>query len=81
MEVKMKTKTLIEEIELWKLKSFGMTLSQSPKFKELDRIIKQFIKKILDEIKELGFQEQNPIYRDGLIDCIKMIKQKAGEIK
>ena len=41
--------------------------------------VKEFIKEILDEIGELGFQEQNQIYRDALIDVKKIVKQKAGK--
>ena len=37
---------LTEQIELWKLR-FGIAVSQSPKFKELDGIIKEFIKRLL----------------------------------
>jgi hypothetical protein len=41
---------LSEKIELWKLQ-FGISMSQSPKFRELDKIIKEFIRLLKEDLK------------------------------
>ena len=47
--MKKEFKTLSDEIELWKLK-FGISASQSSKFKELNNILKEFIRLLKEKV-------------------------------
>jgi len=78
---------LDEKIELWKLK-FGISVSQSLKFKELDNIIKEFIKRILDiwanvpdykfpeELKKLSGEMHTGWTEDIEVIAVEYLKEK-----
>jgi len=60
---------LSDEIELWRLK-FGVFASQSPKFENLNLIIKEAVKKLKEEI-------ENPTYP--YANVIQLIDKIFGE--